>query len=254
MQNGIAFRLLAMIQAIVLPAVVMLVQAGVNIAAAAPVNYSFSTGANPFSNTATLLSAFSPSDFVSGTFTYDASSPATGTGTGGVTIYGNAFGSTASFKTLSGSVGGHNFSDPRGFVTVGDDKPFGSLPAADSVQYYADSQLSGGTHNLSGFDIGGYTLANVRMFWFEGLFGTPDFLSNQNLPSAPQQFQGRLALDFFLTGSPTFPQSNFVFFDGLIVTQVNAVPEPESYAMLLAGLGLLGFVIRRRKQKEATAA
>jgi len=31
------------------------------------------------------------------------------------------------------------------------------------------------------------------------------------------------------------------------------IPEPETYAMLLAGLGLLGFVARRRKQKLATA-
>ncbi len=28
------------------------------------------------------------------------------------------------------------------------------------------------------------------------------------------------------------------------------VPEPETYAMMLAGLGLMGFVARRRKQKE----
>ena len=28
----------------------------------------------------------------------------------------------------------------------------------------------------------------------------------------------------------------------------NAVPEPETYAMMLAGLGLLGFVARRRRQ------
>lgn len=32
---------------------------------------------------------------------------------------------------------------------------------------------------------------------------------------------------------------------------IAAVPEPETYAMMLAGLGLLGFVARRRKQKAA---
>ena len=30
-----------------------------------------------------------------------------------------------------------------------------------------------------------------------------------------------------------------------------AVPEPETYAMMLAGLGLLGFAARRRKAKAA---
>ncbi|MDD5334011.1 MAG: PEP-CTERM sorting domain-containing protein [Rhodoferax sp.] len=33
---------------------------------------------------------------------------------------------------------------------------------------------------------------------------------------------------------------------------VSAVPEPESYAMLLAGLGLMGAVVRRRKPSCAT--
>lgn len=32
---------------------------------------------------------------------------------------------------------------------------------------------------------------------------------------------------------------------------VASVPEPETYAMLLAGLGLMGAVLRRRKSKEA---
>lgn len=32
------------------------------------------------------------------------------------------------------------------------------------------------------------------------------------------------------------------------------IPEPETYAMLLAGLGLLGFAARRRKQKKVAAA
>ena len=33
-----------------------------------------------------------------------------------------------------------------------------------------------------------------------------------------------------------------------------AIPEPETYAMLLAGLGLLGWQARRRKLKKASAA
>ncbi|MDP2030962.1 MAG: PEP-CTERM sorting domain-containing protein [Thiobacillus sp.] len=32
---------------------------------------------------------------------------------------------------------------------------------------------------------------------------------------------------------------------------VAAIPEPETYAMMLAGLGLLGFAVHRRKQKGA---
>lgn len=45
-------------------------------------------------------------------------------------------------------------------------------------------------------------------------------------------------------------------FDGITVAgvPVGAIPEPETYAMLLAGLGLMGFLARRRKQKEAAAA
>lgn len=41
----------------------------------------------------------------------------------------------------------------------------------------------------------------------------------------------------------------------VVITPVTApIPEPETYAMLLAGLGLLGFAAQRRKQKEAALA
>ena len=39
----------------------------------------------------------------------------------------------------------------------------------------------------------------------------------------------------------------------LTITTVGAIPEPETYAMMLAGLGLLGFVAGRRKQNLTAA-
>jgi hypothetical protein len=43
----------------------------------------------------------------------------------------------------------------------------------------------------------------------------------------------------------TFTSESGVFANSPIA----AVPEPETYAMLLAGLGLMGAFVRRRKQK-----
>lgn len=49
----------------------------------------------------------------------------------------------------------------------------------------------------------------------------------------------------FTSGSNAFETDNDAF--------VSAIPEPETYALLLAGLGPLAFAIRRRKLKQAAA-
>jgi len=55
-------------------------------------------------------------------------------------------------------------------------------------------------------------------------------------------------------GSPfEISYNNEQFYVSKMLVSVNAIPEPETYAMLLAGLGLLGFAARRRKQKELAA-
>jgi hypothetical protein len=36
-----------------------------------------------------------------------------------------------------------------------------------------------------------------------------------------------------------------------LVDSVMVIPEPEIYAMMMAGLGLMGFVARRRRQQLA---
>ena len=41
------------------------------------------------------------------------------------------------------------------------------------------------------------------------------------------------------------------FSGNVSLTALSPVPEPETYAMMLAGLGMVGFAARRRKQNQA---
>jgi hypothetical protein len=56
------------------------------------------------------------------------------------------------------------------------------------------------------------------------------------------------ALKVFGIGSE---DSSYAFY---APTSVSPIPEPETYAMMLAGLGMLGFGARRRQKKYAAAA
>lgn len=109
-----------------------------------------------------------------------------------------------------------------------------------------DVALAPGTYVLAGY---GWT--------------SDDPLHNSNVGGAPDIFNdGGGLLTYVGTrwgggGDPagTFPLGNLNnpnnnnFFGA--ANMVFAIPEPEIYAMMLAGLGLMGFVARRRKQAAA---
>ncbi len=82
---------------------------------------------------------------------------------------------------------------------------------------------------------------------FESLFGTEDngvsVYYNQYLQDSPLTTGITRRYNLFSED----PESEFsTFTSGGAVVTTSVVPEPETYAMLLAGLGLLGFVGRRK--------
>lgn len=83
---------------------------------------------------------------------------------------------------------------------------------------------------------------------FSASFGATSLLSQANVsgPSAWTHYT------FNITAPTASTQLRFAFrddpgFQGLDNVSVTAVPEPETYAMMLAGLGLLAAVARQRK-------
>jgi hypothetical protein len=74
-------------------------------------------------------------------------------------------------------------------------------------------------------------------------------LDSISLSAGNTTYYVSLALD---TKTPPTFDNNYASW-GSFHVDVSPIPEPETYAMLIAGLGLMGFVARRR-QKKALAA
>ena len=126
-------------------------------------------------------------------------------------------------------------------------------PVAGSVHLLA------GTNGVSNvwYSLSDVTLGGIAFDFTEGWYASTS--ANANLTSgeravweasfaAPTGFLAPpFAVKVFGIGGNASAQAWYV------PSSVMPIPEPETYAMLLVGLGMLGFAARRRKQKEAAA-
>lgn len=96
----------------------------------------------------------------------------------------------------------------------------------------------GGQYSVTG-DISGskYSISSVKL---DGMAWSPTSGSDINLGTKLVGPSSVLTVD--VVGTKTAPGANFS--GSLILTPV---PEPETYAMMLAGLAALGFLARRRQ-------
>jgi hypothetical protein len=81
---------------------------------------------------------------------------------------------------------------------------------------------------------------------------TASFLFDDQHLAADTNNTGTFKIDWFNNGGKVPGYSNVTFFyqNVAVTPPVSAVPEPETYAMMLGGLGLFGFMARRKKNVQ----
>lgn len=136
------------------------------------------------------------------------------------------------------------------------------LGAVSQFGFYTDANSQGGTHNNLDATVDGYRVTTVldgnafagkvapELSKTYGSFGsigdTMDMYVVRSASSLPNTSLGGFAQ--LLGGTDQAVTARvYVGDQGEYRLQISAVPEPETYAMLLAGLGLIGFAARRRR-------
>ena len=161
--------------------------------------------------------------------------------------------SAPTFSSVAGSIGDYAapiFTTPNpslAYVANDSVAAVRLLPFGDTNTYLVVSTGGSATINLGG----------ARSFSF--LWGSPDATNMINIDDG-YSFTGSSLLGGLANSSnantrwATFTSdvgmNNFTISTGQVAFEIavtNPVPEPETYALMLGGLGALAFVVRRRK-------
>ena len=90
-------------------------------------------------------------------------------------------------------------------------------------------------------------LDGVEVEHFTAVTGT----ANDNFYGFKDSLFDSIRIDTTSTEYGVYALDNLQVASSLEIAAVTQVPEPESYAMFMAGLGLMGFIARRRKNGQS---
>lgn len=110
--------------------------------------------------------------------------------------------------------------------------------------------FDGNLNNFLFSDVAPSTTTPVNYFTMNGTDKDFYHTGDQSPLRTASVWFGNAYVSDVTANSPTYPGANGGFdANRWSLTVAAPVPEPETYAMMLAGLGLLGLMTRRRKQK-----
>lgn len=176
--------------------------------------------------------------------------------------------------TASGTVGGVSFSNEAFTITQTSDTSLVSSYSGYTVDY-STPYASGATMSITGFGSGtistqtqifdnqaptspSASIAGITCITCTGgdIYARDIAFATYSLQAAPfgPITTTDAAASRFVDLTTTLGTVSFTSTSGAVTFAANApvaaVPEPESYAMLLPGLALIGFMAGRRKRKE----
>ena len=183
------------------------------------------------------------------------------------TVTGSLGGGTGTFLTLSSAgLNGGSVATLSGGTIYGSDQSFADIPAGS---VYGGNFLAAGPS--SGANSATLNFVNGGLNFISFLWGSPDLYNVLTLTSSVtgvhtytaagmsfSQTNGNQGFSQYVQFSSTATDkitsltfTNTPSVDAFEVANFNVtpVPEPETYALMLAGLGALGALQRRRNQK-----